>query len=164
MSLALRIARYAAAFVLAAGITYALAATFYTQALLGELQSAGFEAPLGVRISESLRNIGGMASSRFGGFAASYAGVVTLGLAIAYAVALGVKQILKPLAPIAYPTAGAAALAVVVWSIISTQGWDALAGARGVTGVGLQMLAGLLGGVVFALARPSKPLRTPTQA
>lgn len=154
MSLALRLARYAGAFVLAAAVTYALAATFYTQALFAEWSGTGFEAPLGVRISESLRNIGGMASSRFGGFWASYAGVVVLGLAIAYPTALGVKQVLKPLARIAYPTAGAVSLAVTVWLVVSTQGWDALAGARGVLGVGLQMLAGLLGGVVFALARP----------
>jgi hypothetical protein len=151
----LRILRYAAAFIAAAVVTYALAATFYTQVDLNELASVGFPAPLGVRLSESARNIAGMTESRFGGFEASYAGVITLGLAIAYATALGVKALLKPLAPIAYPTAGAAALGVIVWLVVATQGWDYLAGARGTLGVGLQMLAGLLGGVVFALARPS---------
>ena len=61
MSIAIRILRYVAAFVLAAAVTYVLAATFYTQSIMGELQSTGFDAPIGVRISESLRNIGGMA-------------------------------------------------------------------------------------------------------
>ena len=99
-----------------------------------------------------------MTDSAFG-WMGSYASVMLIALLVAFPVALLVKAVLKPLAPIAYPVAGAAAVGLVVYLIYKTQGPGAVAAIREPVGIALQMLAGLVGGIVFSLLRPvSKPI------
>ena len=66
-------------------------------------------------------------------------------------------MILKPLAPIAYPVAGAAAMFTAVYlieNVVVGGGTGALGGARDGVGMALQAVAGLLGGITFAKMRP----------
>ncbi len=155
MDWAVRIIRYVVAFAVAAVVTYGLAAAFYAQSVIGELTELGVEVSLADRVRHAIDDIVGMTSSAFGGRLSTYAGVIVTALLVAFPVALLVKSVVRPLAPIAYPVAGAAALGVVVYMIYSTQGPGAVAAIREPTGVALQVLAGLIGGIVFALLLPT---------
>jgi hypothetical protein len=153
MSWPIRILRYGIAFGVAAVVTYVLAATFYAQTIIGELTKLGVEVSFMDRVRHSIDDILGMTDSAFG-VRATYAVVLVAGLLVAFPVALGVKAVLKPLARIAYPVAGAAAVGMVVFLIWKTQGPGAVAAIREPLGVALQVLAGLIGGIVFAVLRP----------
>ncbi len=155
MSWPIRIVRYGIAFGVAAVVTYVLAATFYAQTIIGELTALGIEVSIADRVQHSIDDIVGMTSSAFGGKLTTYAGVITIALLAAFPIALGVKSVLKPLAPVAYPIAGAAAVGAVVCAIYATQGPGAIAAIREPVGIALQVLAGLIGGVAFALLKPN---------
>jgi hypothetical protein len=158
MSWLVRIVRYGIAFGVAFLVAYGLAATFYAQTIIGELQALGVEVSLADRLRHSVDDVIGMTDSAFG-WMGSYASVMLIALLVAFPVALLVKAVLKPLAPIAYPVAGAAAVGLVVYLIYKTQGPGAVAAIREPVGIALQMLAGLVGGIVFSLLRPvSKPI------
>lgn len=153
MSWPVRLARYALAFVAAVAVAYVLAAVFYAQTVIGALTAIGIEVSLADRVRHSVDDIVGMTDSAFG-WRATYASVLTIALLVAFPVALAVKSVLKPLAPIAYPAAGAGAAGLVVALIYATQGPGAVAAFRDPLGIALQVLAGLAGGIAFALVRP----------
>jgi len=85
-----------------------------------------------------------------------YGAIIAIALLFGFVVAFGVKRILKPLAPIAYPTAGAAALLVMLILVEQQLGGGAgvIGGARDAFGLALQCLAGFIGGGLFAVLRP----------
>lgn len=91
------------------------------------------------------------------GMPGSYTLVIAIALAVGFLVAFGMKRLIKPLAPIAYPLAGAAAVALTL-ALMSMQFYSTtpIAGARGPLGFGLQMLAGAIGGMIFAALRPKR--------
>jgi hypothetical protein len=77
-------------------------------------------------------------------------------LLVGFLVAAGLKRILTPLAPVAYPIAGAAAVVAAIWlieNVVAGGGVGAIGGARDALGMALQGLAGLAGGTVFAALR-----------
>lgn len=91
------------------------------------------------------------------GMPGAYVVVFALALLVGFIVAFVLKRLVKPLAPLAYPLAGAAGIATaLVLMSIQYYSTTPIAGARGPLGFALQMLAGGLGGVVFALLRPRR--------
>lgn len=138
--------RTIAGFLLATATTYILAVAFMTQQVIEKRAAIGAHYTQAQQFSTFTENLTGLA--------AAYGVVVMIALLLGFAVAAGVKRILKPLAPIAYPVGGAAAVFTAIYLIentIAAGGVGALEGARGAVGIGLQCLAGFVGGVVFAL-------------
>jgi hypothetical protein len=142
----MRILRIAGAYVAAAATTYVAAAAFYTQQIIAKQAAIGMVYTPGQQAGTYLANFTGLWL---------YGSMLAVGLLIGFAVAAGVKRVLKPLAPIAYPAAGAAAVLTVIMLIEAQRGGGAgvIGGARDAPGMALQALAGALGGLVFALAK-----------
>lgn len=137
----------AIAYILAALTTYVIAAGFYTQQVIAKQTAIGMEFTSGQQFNNYLSNITGLWA---------YAAMIAIALLIAFIVAAGVKRVLKPLAVIAYPIAGAAAMFVMLTLIERQLGGGAgiIGGARDALGISLQCFAGFLGGGLFAVLRP----------
>jgi len=106
----------------------------------------GFDLTFSVFWSTFLLNLQGLATG------SPFAGILAAAFAVAFAIAAILKRFLKPLAPIAYILAGAAAvpaLLVIVENVMIGGGVGAFFGARGATGLLLQAIAGAGGGLVF---------------
>lgn len=127
-------------------VTYGLSSIFQTQMVLAGLQSVGAEIPLDMRLRTTGQDLAGL----FGPLTI----VIAIALTIGFTVAFGVKRILTPLAPIAYPLAGALALATALTLMKMQFGITPLTGTKGVIGFGLQLIAGAMGGLMFARIRP----------
>ncbi len=144
----MQIIKVAAAYIAAVIIAYSLAAAFYTQQVLAKQAEIGAIYTPSQQAQTYFEN--------FIGLAPAYGLMMAIALLIGFVVAAGVKRIAAPLASVAYPLAGAAAMWTLVWTIetfVAGGGVGAIGGARDALGVGLQMLAGLAGGVVFELLR-----------
>ena len=143
------IIRTALAFVLAWLVAYTASVAFYTRQVLAGYADLGLSIPAADALATFKDNFTGQLQSPDG---PSWGMILAVAMLIAFLVAAGVKRVVKPLAPVAYPVAGAAALGGLL-ALIESQfpGVGAIGGARTALGVGLQMLAGLLGGVVFAI-------------
>lgn len=141
----MKIGKTAIAFILGVATAYVLAVAFYTQQ---ETTSQSFiQYTLAQQIETLFYNLSGLHL---------YGAIIAIALLIGFIVAAFVKRILKPLARIAYPAAGAVAIPLVVVLIEQVLGGGAgiMSGAAGPVGLGLQGLAGLAGGAVFAFLRP----------
>ncbi|MBL4620509.1 MAG: hypothetical protein JKX88_10490 [Marinicaulis sp.] len=153
----MRLLRMGLAYLAAVIVTYVLASAFYTQQVLAKQAAIGIVYTQEQQISTYVYNFVGLARIyRNGVWEPSYGIMLAIGLLIAFLIAAVVKRILKPLAPIAYPIAGAAAVFTVIWAIenlVAPGGVGAIGGARDALGVSLQCLAGAAGGLVFALTR-----------
>lgn len=127
--------------------TYALAAIFYTQQVIAKQAAIGAVYTPAQQIDTYVQNLIGLSI---------YGLIITITCAIAFLVAFGAKRVLKPLAPVAYPVAGATGMFVMLILVEQMLGGGAgiIGGARDALGVALQCLAGFLGGVVFAVLRP----------
>lgn len=97
-----------------------------------------------------------MTAGDIAGLLPSYGVVLTIALAVGFLVAWILKRWLKPLAPYAYPLAGAAAVAVALALMHQRFEITPIAGARGTAGFLAQCAAGALAGLVFAWLRPSR--------
>jgi hypothetical protein len=144
----MRLIRTLLAFVAAAAVTYVASAFFYTHQVISKEISVGGVYTMDQGLQTLVLNLQGL----------TQLGVIfTIALAVGFAVAFGLKRIVTPLAGIAYPLAGAAAVIAAILLIENTMakgGAGAIAGARGALGLGLQGLAGFAGGIVFSLLRP----------
>jgi hypothetical protein len=137
--------RIIGAYIAAVIVTYGAAAVFYTQQILAKQAAIGAVYTPAQQAETYLANILGLQI---------YGAVLAVALLIGFIVAAIVKRILKPLAPIAYPLAGAAAVVAAIYFIENTAaagGAGAIGGARDALGLALQGLAGAFGGFVFAL-------------
>lgn len=145
--------RYAVVFVITVISTYVLGAVTYTQFVLAGLQQVGAEVPLDVRIGATLHDLVGLANpaSNPGETHPSYLGFIFLTLLIAYPIAFAAKSVVRPLAPFAYPIAGAAAMAATLRLYDAQSGtlWPAMPGAADPMGFAAQCLAGAAGGALF---------------
>lgn len=143
----MRILRTFIAFTLSVVVTYILASSFYTQQVIAKMAAVGAEYS---------------AQQQLDTYTANYAGLWQLGamtaiaFLIAFPVAFAVKRVIKPLAAVAYPAAGAAAILVMLAAIEQVLGGGAgvIGGARDAVGLSMQALAGFIGGAVFAFSRP----------
>ncbi len=147
----MRIIRLGIAFVGAGLVTFVLATLFYTQQVLAKRAAIGLEFTPAQKFSNYLDNLAGFAI----GTVPSYGMILVIALLIGFIVAAGVKRVLVPLAPIAYPVAGAASIFVMLWAVETfvAKGSGAFEGASGPIGIALQCFAGFVGGAVFALTR-----------
>ena len=136
------------AYLTAAAATYLLAAVFYTHRVLAGQAAVGIKYTPAQQAETYLANITGLWL---------YGAMILIALAIAFVVAWLVKKVVTPLAPVAYPVAGAAAIYVLLVLVEAQLGGGAgvIGGARTAIGVALQCAAGLVGGVVFAWMRPA---------
>ena len=136
----------AAAYAAATAAAYALASGFYTQQVLAKQAAIGAVYTPAQQIETYFLNLTGLWI---------YGAMIAIALALGFLVAAVVKRVVTPLAPVAYPIAGAAAMFVML-QLIETQlggGTGVIGGARDAVGVALQCLAGLVGGGLFALLR-----------
>jgi hypothetical protein len=133
--------RYVAGYLGAVIVAYALASFFHTQMVLSVFADVG-GVPLPVRLQTTAGDFLGLWQ---------YAAVIAIALAAGFVVAAILKLVLKPLAGVAYPIAGAAGVALAL-TLMSMQfyGTTPIAGARGTLGFLLQCFAGAAGGFVFA--------------
>lgn len=141
----MKISKTAIAFGLSVLTAYILAVGFYTQQ---ETASQSFiQYTFAQQVETFFYNLSGLWQ---------YGVVIAVALLIGFIIAALVKRVLKPLAPVAYPVAGAAAIPLVVVLIEQVLGGGAgvMSGAEGLIGMGLQGLAGLIGGAVFSILRP----------
>lgn len=136
-------------FVVAVATTFVLAVTAYTQLVIADLEAAGIVAPMGVRLRGTLANLAGFFNPAEGRL--NYPVLIVVGLLVAFAIAFAVQRAARSLAWIAYPLAGAAAIAVALYAIEANAAelYPAMAGARDWLGVAAQCLAGAIGGLVF---------------
>lgn len=144
----MRFVQAGVAFVAAATTTYVASVFFYTHQVIGAEIGVGGAYTMEQGLQTLLLNLQGLGL---------LGAVFSIALLVGFIVAFGVKRVLKPLAPVAYPVAGALAVVAAILLIENTMakgGAGAIAGARGAFGLALQGLAGGFGGVVFALLRP----------
>ncbi|NOX82566.1 MAG: hypothetical protein GXP06_06200 [Alphaproteobacteria bacterium] len=147
----MQIIKLAAAYIAAVITAYTAAAGFYTQQVLAKQAEIGAIYTPSQQAQTYFEN--------FIGLVPAYGLMVAIALLVGFVVAAGVKRIVVPLAPIAYPLAGAAAMWTLIWAIetfVAGGGVGAIGGARDALGVGLQMLAGAAGGAVFEWLRPRR--------
>jgi len=147
----MKILRVAIAFLLSVAVTFTLASVFYTQQVLAKQAAIGIVYTSEQQIATYTGN--------FIGLAPAYGVVIMIALAIGFAIAAVLKRLLKPLAPIAYPVGGAAAVFAAIYlieNVMAAGGAGAIGGARDGLGLALQCFAGLIGGGVFAFARGAR--------
>lgn len=143
----MRLLRTIVAYIAAVAIAYCIGSVFYTARLLAESAGVGIQYTQAQQIDTYLTNFVGLRA---------YGAMMAIALALGFIVAFGAKRLLKPLAPVAYPIAGAAAVFAML-ALIETQlggGAGVIGGARTPLGVALQCGAGLVGGLIFAALRP----------
>lgn len=144
----MQILRNAKAFIPAALIGYVLMAVFYTQQVVSKQIAFGADYSASQQAATYLYN--------FLGLAPAYGAVSIIGMALGFFIASKVKKVLVPLAPVAYPMGGAAAVYTVIWLIDHTAGAGgvgAIGGARDALGLSLQCLGGFVAGVIFEWLR-----------
>lgn len=145
------ILRYVVAYCAAVAVQFVAGGFFYTQQVLAKQFAVGAVYTPAQQLEAYLAN--------YAGLAPLYGAVMAIALLLGFLVASVAKRVLKPLAPIAYPIAGAAAVAAAILLIENTAaagGAGAIGGARDALGLGLQAASGALGGLVFALLRPKR--------
>jgi hypothetical protein len=135
--------RIPAAFVLAVVAATVFGSLFSSYMTQSALIAAGAEFPVADRFSSAM--------SDFVGIAPAYGVVIAIALGVGFLVAAILRRVIKPLAPVAFPIAGAAAVGAAL-ALMSIQYYSTtpIAGARGALGFALQCLAGGIGGFVFA--------------
>lgn len=139
------ILRLAIAYIAAVATAFVAASIFYTQQILAKQAEIGADYTPAQQIDTYAANLVGLAPA--------YGVVLAIALLAGFIIAAIVKRILKPLAPIAYPLAGAAAVFTALYlieNVMAAGGAGAFGGARGPLGLSLQCLAGAAGGLVFA--------------
>lgn len=143
------IVRTILAYLGALAVTYILASAFYTTRLLAESAAVGIRYSQSQQIDTYLSNFAGLWI---------YGAITAVALAAGFIIAFLVKRILRPLAPVAYPVAGAAAIFVMLTLIEAQLGGGAgvIGGARTPLGIVLQCGAGFVGGVIFAMLSPRR--------
>jgi len=129
--------------VAAALSTVFLGITFQTQNVLGRLDNIGADISFGDRLSMTIYDIQHLGSL--------YIIFVSIALAVAFLLGGLVYRFAKFGRPIIYMVAGGTAILVMLFAM-KAQFFDVhiIAGARDSFGLGLQMLAGAMGGLFFA--------------
>ena len=136
----------------AALVAYVLAAVASQQVVLSGID-AYRPVPLGVNLRTTLD---ALVAQPIGTL---YFAVIAIGFLVAFYVANLVKAFVPALSGIAYPTAGAAAIVAALVLMRAQYDIVPILGAQSAYGFWLQVAAGVLGGVVFELARPKDRAR-----
>jgi len=137
------------AWIAASATTIVLASVAYTWDVLEKQKAIGVAYSAAEEKETYLLNLVGLAPA--------YGGVLAASLALGFLVAFGAKRLIRPLAPVAYPIAGAAgvvAAIALIETLMAPGRAGAIGGARDALGLALQAAAGAAGGFVFAALRP----------
>jgi hypothetical protein len=126
--------------------TTAIASMIQSWQVQSGLIDLGVEIPAGLALETALRD--------FTGLLAPLLLVFGIGLLLAFALAGLLRPRVPLLAPIAWPLAGASAIAAVLVLMHAQFQMTPLAGARGADGFVLFCLAGAIGGFVFGWLKP----------
>jgi len=134
---------------LAAAAALALCATVLSSAMvLAMLAEVG--APL------AAGDAAAMVGADLAGFGPLYGGLIAVALGLAFAAGAGVTRFLRPLRPVVFAVAGAAAMAVMLTLMEQVFfGVQMVAGARTLPGFLLQVGAGGAAGLVYAALTPA---------
>lgn len=144
------VVRFILAWAVAALIATGLGVIFQSQNVISRLVGIGAEINLSDRISMTLYDLQHLGSL--------YLVFVAAGAFVAYLVGLGVYRLAGFGRPIVFAVAGGVAMAVML--ILMKEaffGVQLIAGARDGAGFAFQILAGIVGGLVFAGLSRSKP-------
>lgn len=141
-----RFARWIGAFIIASLGTYVIAVVINAQFVIG---AHNVPVSLTDRLNMTAFDVTNMGL---------YLVIILVALLIGFGVAALVKRFLPRLAGVAYPIAGAAALAVVLGLMYIQFQTIPISGARSLVGFASQVAAGGIGGWIFArvLGAPSK--------
>lgn len=126
--------------------TTAIASMIQSWQVQSGLIDLGIDIPAGLALETALRD--------FTGLLVPLLLVFGIGLLLAFALAALLKPRVPVLAPIAWPLAGALAIATVLVLMHAQFQMTPLAGARGADGFVLFCLAGAIGGFVFGWLKP----------
>ena len=133
------------AWIVAVFVAYLAAVIASSSMVLADLVSIGRGVSVGAWLRTVVHDLGAMSL---------YLAVIAGGFAIAFFVADLVKSALPALAGIAYPMAGAVAIATALGVMEAKYGILPILGAQSGPGLWLQIGAGVLGGIAFELLRP----------
>lgn len=122
--------------------TFTLASLFHSQYVVNQLVDVGVVVSLSDRINLTLDD--------WLGLFPTYGAIIAIALAIAFFVVLLLAKKLEKYSMVLFVASGITAFAVVLLAIESIMNIHIIAGARG-WGFYLQLLAGALGGLLFAL-------------
>ncbi|KPZ60822.1 hypothetical protein [Pseudoalteromonas sp. P1-7a] len=123
-------------------LTFTLASLFHSQYVVNQLVNVGVVVSLSERINLTLDD--------WLGLLPTYGAIIAIALAIAFLVTAKLTKKVKQYSMALFIAAGITAFAVVLVAIESIMNIHIIAGARG-WGFYLQLLAGALGGLLFAL-------------
>lgn len=132
-------------FILAWLITFIVASVLQTQMVLYGLSQLDVEIGLSKRLLMTWQDIAGLLPT--------YGLVILLGLSIGFGVAKLIYKFTNLSRTYLLPLAGALSMLAILLAMQPILGVTLLAGARTATGIALQMLAGLIGGVSFIYIR-----------
>lgn len=136
-----RILHFCKAWLAATFATYLLASMFHTQMVLVGLTALGIDVPPGVRAQTTLYDIYGLAHS--------YGAAILVAMGVAMLICIAIWRFTRR-HDILAPLAGGTAIFTVLQVMQPIMYITLIAGARGVVGMTLQVLAGMAGGFVFA--------------
>lgn len=123
-------------------LTFTLASLFHSQYVVNQLVNVGIVVSLSDRINLTVDD--------WLGLLPTYGAIIAIALAIAFLVTAKLSKKVKQYSMALFIAAGITAFAVVLVAIESIMNIHIIAGARG-WGFYLQLLAGALGGLLFAL-------------
>jgi len=151
LSLALR---HAKAYLACFTVTYVTASVSQSMNIMHMLQGIGIRLPLGTRLQVIGHDLVGL--TFWADMPLSYGECLLIGFAIALPIASLICRWVPALRTMIFAAAGATSVATILYLIDLSFFYDMtlLEGTRGILGYGLQLLAGALGGVVYAISAP----------
>ena len=141
----MKIVRLLLHFFIAAVVCACVAIFLHTQMVLAALTQIDISVSIADRFYMSIQDILGLLPA--------YGTIILVGLAIAFSIAKLWRKFLPTTPMLLYPLAGSLALLVILMSMQPILNITLLAGARTGAGLALQVLAGALGGFLFAYLR-----------
>ncbi|MEL6363433.1 MAG: hypothetical protein AAFR11_01165 [Pseudomonadota bacterium] len=140
-------ARLIVAYLLAAATALVAASAASTHFVLAGLQDLGADVTLSERLSQTWKDLVGVAPA--------YGAVIAAGFGVALPVGWLVGQVLAPIRFLRFPAAGAAAIGLALFLMYRQFDVVPIIGAQSTPGLVAQLAAGALGGLVFAVLRKS---------
>lgn len=123
-------------------IGFLFASMLHTQAVLAKLTDIDIIITLGDRLSTTWKDILGLAPT--------YGIIILIGLSIAFSVAGLINKKLNTTGMFLYPLAGGLAFLVILLAMQPILNVTLIAGARGTTGLLMQVVAGVIAGICFS--------------
>lgn len=140
------------AYLAAVAVAFAAASFAHTQMILNDLVAMGVPVDLSLRFSQAIEDMVGLLIN--GAAPALFPAIIAIGLVVALPLAGLVARLAPGLRVLVFMTAGAVAMFAIFTALKISVGSVGLFGARGALGLALQMGAGALGGLTFALLKP----------